>query len=216
MSAPHGNMDHAHHFDSVEHEFEAGKLGMWLFLVTEVMFFGALFFIYTLYQTMYQKDFYLAHEELSVPMGGFNTVVLLISSWTMAVAVRHAQLHASNIHDERRTRKERRSVLVNLTITLVCAAIFLGVKWFEYAAKFEHHLYPGTNFGTHLEHLNDVVLVGLSIHLLRLEAQVGGNPRIPRPAFDEHIPDLEVEAGKHPVQPGPPQPHRGQRAPLAA
>ncbi|RYG42672.1 hypothetical protein EON79_18425, partial [bacterium] len=151
----HGHSEGLHHqFEDIDQQNESYLVGMWTFLVTEVMFFGALFFVYTLYRSMYQMDFYLAHEALDVFQGGFNTVVLLISSWTMAVAVRHAQLHAAGHHDPKIANRERKAVLANLGVTLVCACIFLVVKFFEYQAKFTHHLYPGPNFGSHPDYLH--------------------------------------------------------------
>jgi len=132
----HGHHNEAlhHQFEDMEQQNEAYVVGMWTFLVTEVMFFGALFFIYTLYRSFYQVDFWKAHEHLNVPMGAFNTTVLLISSFTMAMAVRNAQLHA------------RKPVMVNLVITIACAFIFLGVKYVEYGEKFKDNLYPGATF----------------------------------------------------------------------
>src|SRR3989338_8429863 len=87
----HGHADHAHHFESVEHEFEAGKLGMWLFLVTEIMLFGVLFAGYGLYNYLYPEMFREAHHHLNKVMGGVNTVVLLVSSLTMALAIAYIQ-----------------------------------------------------------------------------------------------------------------------------
>lgn len=134
-------IDHAAHDPGLHHQYEnmdqqneSYAVGMWTFLVTEVMFFGALFLTYTLYRLHYQHDFYLAHEHLNVKMGAFNTTVLLISSFTMVLAVRAAQL------------KERKTVLVNLALTIVCAFIFLIVKFFEYKEKFADNLYPGANY----------------------------------------------------------------------
>lgn len=131
-----------HQFEDIEQQNESYLVGMWTFLVTEVMFFGALFLIYTLYRSMYQMDWWLAHRSLDIPMGAVNTVILLISSFTVAVAVRSAQ------------RRERHFVLLNLGITLACAFGFLIIKYFEYAAKFEHHLYPGHSFGESPKYLN--------------------------------------------------------------
>ena len=139
----HGHDEALHHqFEDMDQQNEAYLVGMWTFLVTEVMFFGTLFIIYTLYRSMYQMDWYLAHEALNIPMGGVNTIILLISSFTVAVAVRSAQ------------RRERNLVLWNLGITLVCAFAFLGIKGVEYMEKFQHNLYPGPEFGRHPEHLH--------------------------------------------------------------
>ena len=139
----HGHDEALHHqFEDMDQQNESYLVGMWTFLVTEVMFFGALFLIYTLYRSMYQVDWYLAHESLNVGMGIINTFVLLFSSWTVAMAVRSAQL------------KQRGQVLGFLAVTLVCAAAFLVVKYFEYTEKFHHHLYPGPGFGSHPEYLH--------------------------------------------------------------
>lgn len=125
-----------HQFEDLNQQNESYVVGMWTFLVTEVMFFGALFFCYTLYRSMYQMDFYIAHEHLDVTMGAANTTVLLISSFTMVLAVYCAQLHS------------RRGVLINIAITVACACTFLVVKYFEYASKFHDNLYPGVGFTT--------------------------------------------------------------------
>jgi len=111
-----------------------GKLAMWLFLVTEIMFFGALFLVYTLYRWNYQEDFWLAHHHLNVAMGAFNTTVLLFSSYSMVLAVHNAQL------------RKRIPVIGWLIVTVLCACTFLVVKYFEYMAKFSASLYPGASF----------------------------------------------------------------------
>jgi len=144
MSAITDPMDHGHehaHDPGLRHQYEdmtqqneAYIVGMWSFLVSEVMFFGALFFIYTLYRWNYQVDFYVAHEHLNVPMGATNTTVLLFSSFTMVMAVQSAQL------------KQRRLVMGYLAVTVLCACTFLVIKYFEYMSKFADHLYPGAGF----------------------------------------------------------------------
>ncbi|MDX2064625.1 MAG: cytochrome c oxidase subunit 3 [Fimbriimonadaceae bacterium] len=131
-----------HQFEDIDQQNESYLVGMWTFLVTEVMFFGALFLIYTLYRSMYLKDWFLAHEALSIPMGMVNTFVLLFSSWTVAMAVRAAQLH------------DRKQVLMYLSITQLCAMAFMVIKAFEYTEKFNHHLIPGPGFGSHPEYLH--------------------------------------------------------------
>src|SRR5688572_24157689 len=79
-------------YEDIHQQNESYIVGMWSFLVTEVMFFGALFLAYALYRWKFQDAFYVAHEQLSVPMGATNTVVLLFSSFTMAMAVHYAQI----------------------------------------------------------------------------------------------------------------------------
>ena len=143
--APHGDHDHGplhHQYEDIGQQNECYIVGMWTFLVTEVMFFGALFMAYTLYRVNYQKDWYLAHEHLNVTLGGINTFNLLVSSFFMAMAVRAAQLHS------------RKGVLFWLTLVQGCAAIFLGIKFVEYREKFIDHLFPGPNFTTNPEILH--------------------------------------------------------------
>jgi cytochrome c oxidase subunit 3 len=135
-----------HQFEDIEQQNESYVVGMWSFLVTEVMFFGALFFTYTLYRWTYQLDFYKAHEHLNVPMGATNTTILLFSSFTMVLAVYGAQI------------KNRMYVLINLAITIACAFGFLIIKTFEYKDKFDAHLYPGITFTTNSAELHNANL----------------------------------------------------------
>ncbi|MPY91204.1 MAG: cytochrome c oxidase subunit 3 family protein [Luteitalea sp.] len=109
-------------------------LGMWVFLLTEVLFFGGLFMAYILYRSWYPEAFHEASRHLSVGWGFFNTLVLIASSLTMALAVRAGQT------------TNRRGQLLFLTLTIVLGAAFLGVKVIEYGDKFAHHLVPGPDF----------------------------------------------------------------------
>ena len=120
-----------HHFFSMDQQFEASTLGMWVFLVTEIMFFGGLFMAYILYRYWYPDAWAAASNHLNVQMGAANTVVLIISSLTMVMAVRSAQIGS------------RGGQIFFLIATILFGATFLGVKYFEYAEKFEHHLVPG-------------------------------------------------------------------------
>ncbi len=124
----------AHHFVDLHQQEEAEKLGMWTFLITEVMFFGALFTAYTVYRNMYPEAFLLASSHLDWKLGGLNTLVLIVSSLTMAMSIRGAQ-----------TRK-RGVMLVNIVLTMILGATFLVVKYFEYREKWLHHLMPGPTF----------------------------------------------------------------------
>jgi cytochrome c oxidase subunit 3 len=126
-----------HHFHSMEQQLEASILGMWVFLVTEVMFFGGLFLAYIVYRTWYPIAWQESSHELNVVLGGFNTAVLICSSLTMALAVRSAQVGS------------RRGQVVNLILTIVLGLTFLVVKYFEYKSKFAHGLVPGPNFNPH-------------------------------------------------------------------
>ena len=133
---------HAHHFDSAEAEFEASKQGMWLFLVTEVLMFGGLLVAYTVCRGLYPEMFHEAHKMLAVNMGAINTIVLITSSLTMALAVSATQ------------RGQRDRAILCLVLTVLLAAVFLVVKYFEYSHKFHDGLLPGGFFTNHelLEH----------------------------------------------------------------
>jgi cytochrome c oxidase subunit 3 len=124
----------AHHFDDIETQNRAVRLGMWLFLGTEVLLFAGLFLGYTVYRWLYFPTFQAASETLSVTMGGLNTVVLITSSLSVALAY-----HALK---EGKTRK----CVALLTFTIVCALIFLVVKYFEYAHKFHEGQLPGKHY----------------------------------------------------------------------
>jgi len=123
-----------HHFHDMEQQREAGTLGIWVFLITEIMFFGGLFLAYILYRSIFPHEFALASHELDIGLGGFNTVVLIASSLTMAMAV-----HASQLG-------RQRALVGFLVATMVLGTTFLGVKAVEYKAKFTHHLFPGLAF----------------------------------------------------------------------
>jgi len=124
----------AHQFENLEHQKEVSILGMWLFLVTELLFFGGLFLTYSVYRQWYPDAFTAASHEMIVWAGTLNTVVLITSSLTMALAVHAAQAG------------ERRALMLFLAVTIVLGCVFLGVKAFEYRTEFvEHHL-PGPGF----------------------------------------------------------------------
>jgi cytochrome c oxidase subunit 3 len=124
----------SHHFVDLRQQEETEKLGMWTFLITEVMFFGALFTAYVVYRNMYPEAFMLASSKLDWKLGGLNTLVLIVSSLTMAMAIRCAQT------------SKRFWMLTNIVLTMLLGATFLVVKYFEYRTKWEHHLMPGPSF----------------------------------------------------------------------
>ena len=136
----HADADHAHHpalqhhFDTMAQQKEAAVIGMWLFLLTEILFFGGLFLAYMIYRVWYFDAFAEASRSLDLFWGGLNTAVLIGSSLTMALAVRAAQTN-------------NRKWTVNwLILTMLLGCVFLGVKVIEYADKFEHHHVPGANY----------------------------------------------------------------------
>lgn len=120
-----------HHFAEMEQQFDAAKIGMWLFLVTEVLLFGGLFVGYGIMHAKHPEAFMAAHHHLNRNLGALNTIVLLLSSFTMVLGVWAAQTG------------QRRKVIVFLTITLLLAGCFLVVKYFEYSHKFHEGLLPG-------------------------------------------------------------------------
>ena len=134
--------EHGHHHDPhLQHQFqdmdqqnESYVVGMWTFLVTEIMFFGALFLAYTIYRRENPAVFLEVHHHLDVMKGGINTMVLLTSSLTMAMAVYHAQM------------KNRAKQMMFLGITILFSFTFLGIKTVEWEKKFHDHHVPGPSF----------------------------------------------------------------------
>jgi cytochrome c oxidase subunit 3 len=120
-----------HHFVDSEQQMESARLGMWVFLLTEVLLFGGLFCFYAIYRAWYPDMFINAHHHLNVVMGATNTVVLITSSVTMALAIRSMQLGL------------KKQTLYNLVITLVLAGVFLVIKYFEYEHKIHLGQLPG-------------------------------------------------------------------------
>jgi cytochrome c oxidase subunit 3 len=118
----------------MEQQREAGTLGMWIFLVTEVMFFGGLFMAYLLYRTKYPLAFAAGSNHLNITLGAVNTVILIVSSLTMALAVFYAQVGS------------RRLQIVFLVLTMILGASFLGIKGVEYYDKYRDHLIPVPGF----------------------------------------------------------------------
>jgi len=130
----HGDTHVAHQFDNAEQQRTSSEMGMWLFLITEVLFFGGLFMAYTLYRWSYPHAFAQASLHLDMWVGAFNTFVLLTSSLTMALAVNSA---------ETGKQKQLQQFLV---LTILLGMVFLGVKAYEYTHKWHEHLIPGPNF----------------------------------------------------------------------
>lgn len=135
MSASHtGRLELREQFDTAAQQKEASTLGMWIFLVTEVMFFGGMFAAYIVYRSFYPEPFGRASSTLDVAIGAFNTAILIVSSLTMALAVHAAQTGA------------RRLIVIFLLLTIVFGGVFLGVKAYEWHHKWEEGLVPGPRF----------------------------------------------------------------------
>jgi cytochrome c oxidase subunit III len=128
----HGSPFIQHHFDDAQHQFDSGKLGIWLFLVQEILFFSALFVAYIVLRAQHPEIFEYASHYLDAKWGAINTAVLIGSSFTAAYAVRAAQL------------RQQRALVACLLITILCACAFLGIKYVEHT----HKIHIGTLYGT--------------------------------------------------------------------
>ncbi len=131
---PHTTTPHAHHFVDAEQQRGAATLAMWVFLASELMFFGGLFTGYVYYRVVHPEAFAVASGHLDVVLGAVNTAVLLTSSLTMVMAVHRA------------AGGDRRGIIRYLAATCLLGVVFLGIKAFEYAHKAEEHLVPGRAF----------------------------------------------------------------------
>jgi len=142
----------AHHFESSEQQYQSAKLGMWLFLATEVLFFGGLLVAYSVYRANHPEIFVYAHQFLDKNLGAVNTVILICSSFSMAWAVRAAQL------------RQKGMLTLMLVLTLGFAAGFLCVKYVEYSHKWHHGLLWASRYDPHhetaAEHVEDLVDLG--------------------------------------------------------
>jgi len=134
MPETHPDPNLQHHFVALEQQHEASSMGMWTFLITEIMFFGGLFTLFIVYVSLYAEGFAEGSKRLDLLLGTVNTVVLIGSSLTMAMAVRSAQLG------------RRTPLLGFLVLTMFLGCVFIGIKGIEYTHKFEQHLVPGPTF----------------------------------------------------------------------
>ncbi|MEW5983817.1 MAG: cytochrome c oxidase subunit 3 family protein [Acidobacteriota bacterium] len=156
-----------HHFNDLEQQFEASALGMWVFLVTEILFFGGLFTAYMVYRMQYAQAFAEASGHLDIVLGGVNTGVLIGSSLTMAMAVWAAQ------------QGRRRAQVTYLLATIGLGAAFLGIKVVEYSHKFEDGLIPGANFRfdgldpIHAQLFYSLYFVMTGLHALHMIVGIG-------------------------------------------
>ena len=159
----------AHQFDDLKQQREADELGMWLFLSTEIMFFGGMFLAYTIYRTQDEAAFAAASHQLDLLLGTVNTAVLLCSSLSMALAVFAAET------------SQRRKLVVLLAVTMVLGCVFLGIKGTEYFHKYEHGLMPvmglpfewhGPSPG-HAEMFFDLYFLMTGVHALHMLIGLG-------------------------------------------
>ncbi len=143
----HAHAEHtglAHQFEDLDQQLDTDTLGIWVFLVTEIMFFGGVFTAYALYRGLYLTAFEGGSRILDIRLGAINTAVLIASSLTMVLSVRSAQTG------------NRRALIRFLIATMFLGAVFLGIKGFEYNQKFVEHVVPGLNWapeGATLAHI---------------------------------------------------------------
>ena len=123
-----------HHFDDLHQQLDSSTLGMWVFLLTEIMFFGGMFGAYTIYRSMYPEAFASTSKHMIPWLGGINTAVLICSSLTMALAVRYAQIG------------NRKLIRIFLILTMIFGIAFIGVKFTEYYIHYKDHLVPWLDF----------------------------------------------------------------------
>ena len=144
----------------VHRDDEASKLGMWLFIFTELLLFGGLFLVYTVFRAKYPANFHEGSLELNVTIGAINTIALLFSSMTVAMALSAIQ------------KNNRKLSMQLIAVTLLMATIFICNKYIEWSTKFEHGLYPGSPLMPHLEK-GDLLFFSLyffmtGLHLLHI------------------------------------------------
>ncbi|RMH73827.1 MAG: cytochrome c oxidase subunit 3 family protein [Gemmatimonadetes bacterium] len=121
----------AHHFSDIEQQKESAKLGMWIFLATEILTFGGLFCAYAVFRAWFPEMFHDAHKVLDLRLGTINTIVLIASSFTVVYAIYCIQ------------RNNRTGTVINLALTLLFAATFMVIKYFEYSHKIHVGQLPG-------------------------------------------------------------------------
>lgn len=121
----------AHHFRSAEEQYQSSKEGIWLFMVTEILMFGAILIGYIIFRNIYPEMFAEGAKSLDWRLGFVNTLVLIFSSFTMAISISFAQ------------KNQTKNAAIALATTVLCGAIFMCIKYFEYTHKFHMGLYPG-------------------------------------------------------------------------
>jgi cytochrome c oxidase subunit III len=134
VSTTENKFHHAHHFESAEHQYDSSKQGIWIFMVTEIIMFGGLFVGYLIYKSLYPAVFKVGSSYLDVSLGATNTVILIFSSFTMAMGIYYNQINKSKL------------AAGALFLTILCALGFMGIKYEEYSHKIHIGLVPGKYF----------------------------------------------------------------------
>jgi len=208
MAAQHHGDGHdanlAHHFESMDQQRQSTKLGMWLFLATEILFFGGLFVFYTVYRINHPEVFVFGAHFLDTALGALNTVVLIFSSFTIAWAVRAAQL------------KQLKLLKWLIIATILCAFTFMGVKYVEYSAKWKHGLLWAGSYNPHLDHeaAHEVIAVEGEIHTPGADVEIVEIEEVQHVADGEIIEPIVTEVEIEPA-PEAADPDRSTIAPAA-
>lgn len=193
MAAQHHDDGHdpnlAHHFESMDQQRQSSKLGMWLFLATEILFFGGLFVFYTVYRGNHPEVFVFGAHFLDTSLGALNTVVLIFSSFTIAWAVRAAQL------------KQIKLLKWLIVATMLCAFTFMGVKYVEYSAKWKHGLLWAGSYNPHLDHdaPHDIVAVEGEVHTAEADIEIVGIDEVQHVAEGEIVEPIVTEVAIEPA-----------------
>lgn len=151
-------MEQAKHVVHDHYDAEASKIGMWLFIFTELLLFGVLFIVYAVYRYINHEAFHLAAEELDTFVGAVNTVILLVSSMTIAMSTTSLQ------------KKNKTLTLMLAGITMILGIVFLVNKYFEWAAKFDHGIFPGSEYLTESLSQGEILFFGLYFIMTGLHA----------------------------------------------
>jgi len=167
MSVTHSDVL-SHQFEDIDQQHQTYNLGMWIFVVSEIMFFGGLFAAYVVYRWSYPADFADASKHLNLGLATANTAILLTSSLTMALAVRAIQLG------------KIKQMVTLMLVTMGFAAAFLVLKGIEYGQKFQDHLLPGADFiwkgagnAGHVELFYGLYFVMTGLHALHIVIGIG-------------------------------------------
>ena len=183
----------AHHFDTMEQQSSSQKLGMWVFLATEILMFGGLFCAYSVWRALHHESFEIGHTYLNKTLGAINTILLISSSFTMAWAVRTSQLN------------KRNATVVLLALTFLGGAGFMCIKYKEYSHKFELGLGPGIFYSA-----PDILKSEEDAAVKRLAAVKATTPvpvAVAGPAYRSTIADAaKAPMGLAPTPPAHPEP----------
>ncbi len=155
IALEHPTTELRHHFANMDQQRDAASFGMWLFLGTEVMFFGGMFCAYLIYRYWYYNEFAIGSRSISIWLGTINTAVLICSSLTVALGVRAAQMG------------RRKLLVILLLLTMVFGLAFLGIKGVEWYQKYEEHHVPGSSFN-----VDDLIQKYPSVHIDPAHSQI--------------------------------------------